>query len=244
MRRLIFTGCLLCVFLLTGCTFIKFKPETDMEKVNETAISYLNERYHESFEVVDSSKLTNSILGGDHWICCKVVKQSEQENENSIIYEVNIEFDGETYQVVGESYLYSFIRNIAEKHLDSVFDQYLHGFCYEYFLSYTNTAGDSRIGGYEPYHEIPKTMDDVTEINPTQVIFIDIIIPDNGDTVLDSAVDRIKIELEKEDVHYMIKFFVIKTADYQKIISSDNPQQEWEKQDYDRNRGYQYLIYT
>lgn len=235
---------LMSVMLLSGCSkYVYFgglgffvpsedkkrwkedRKSCDEEKAKSIAQPYLEEKYDEEFICVSKSTLFTP-YPEDLVIICYFIRKDDEEVEKPMKYQVEVVYKSGEYTVVGDDYMFEYIRKVAEDFLKPYIETRFSDIEFVFFLHSAYTQCGIR-GEYFANAKIPQSFDELYDV--TSGICFKIIVPISEDQDKVSEISSLlKSDLQELDTELEIDVFieVYPNDRFAEISQSSDPRRE------------------
>lgn len=214
-----------------GCSGYEHNEDLDTwdkEKSIPIAQSYLEEKYGEEFIYVSRSvpsyAYTNSLV-----VICYFIRKDDEETEEPTEYKVDVVYEAGEYTVVGDNYMFVYIRKIAEDFLKPYVENRFSDMEHMFFVYRAEGSCGTYYDGYSDDAEIPQNIDEVYNIlGNTKSIYFMVITPKSEDqNEISEACSLLRVDLEDLNLKIRLSGTADTVTDehFIKYIQSPDPYQ-------------------
>lgn len=200
----------------------------DEEKAILIAQSYLEEKYGEKFIYVSDTVLTHHVSFTHHYpddlvVLCYFKRKDDEKEKKTMEYQVEVAYKPGEYTVVGDDYMFVYIRKVAEDFLIPYIENRFSDMDFVFFLKRAKEQCGLR-GEYRADAKIPQSFDELYDV--TKEIDFQIIVPMSEDqNKVSEAYSLLKSDLDELNMEIVIDVYieVYRNDRFAEISQSSDP---------------------
>lgn len=210
-----------------GCSGYEHNEDLDTwdkEKSIQIAQSYLEEKYGEEFTFVGPISVPPYADG--LVVVCDFIRKGE---EDPLKYQVDVVYEAGEYRVVGDNYMFVYIRKVAEDFLKPYVENRFSDMEHMFFVYRAEGSCGTYYDGYSDDAEIFQNIDEVYNIlGNTKSIYFMVITPKSEDqNEISEACSLLRVDLEDLNLKIRLSGTADTVTDehFIKYIQSPDPYQ-------------------